>query len=54
MKINNLSDDVFFDFASGIVGVDVELYKSDLQMSKTEKGVKLKFYLGGEVEDERK
>lgn len=54
MKINKLDDEVFFDFASGVIGVNVELYKADLQMTRSDKGVKLKLYLGGEKEDERK
>ena len=54
MRINKLSDKVFYDFASAVIGINVELYREVLQMSKTDKGVKLKLYLGGEKEDERK
>jgi exonuclease III len=54
MRINKLSDKVFYDFASAVIGINVELYRGVLQMSKTDKGVKLKLNLGGEKEDERK
>jgi len=54
MKINKLNDDFFLGFISQKLGVDVMLYKHDLQLVRTEKAVKVKFYLGGEIDDERK
>jgi len=54
MKINKLNDQTFYDFASDVIGVDILLYKEVMQMKRTEKGVKLKVYLGGENEDQRK
>ena len=53
MKINKLNNNKFYEFASGMIGIDVTLYKDVLVMQKVEKGVKLKVYLGGEKEDER-
>ena len=53
MKINKLNNKFFCDFASKILGIDVCLYKEDMQIIRTEKSVKMKIYLGGESEDER-
>ena len=54
MRINKLNEDIFYDFASELIGVDVRLYQSDLQMKRSEKGVKIRLFLGGEIEDQRK
>ena len=54
MKINKLNNQTFYDFASVVLGVNVELYKEVLQITRTENSVKLKLYLGGEIEDVRK
>ena len=54
MKLNKLNDEVFYDFASQTIGVNVRLYKDVLTLIKTEKGVKLTIFLGGEQEDKRK
>ena len=54
MKINKLSDEFFFDFASCMLGIDITLYKHDLEIKRNENSVKLKFFLGGEMEDGRK
>jgi len=54
MKINKLDNDFFCDFASYILGVDVKLYKTDLEIKRNENNIKLRVYLGGEMEDGRK
>lgn len=54
MKISKLNDDFFLDFISQKLGVDVRLYKHDLHIVRTEISIKIKFYLGGEIDDERK
>ena len=51
MKINKLNNDVFYKFASKQLGVDVELYLHDLTIKRTDRGVKMCVYLGGEIED---
>ena len=53
MIINKLNDNFFFDFASCILGEDVSLYKQDLFIERNEDKVKLKVFLGGEMEDGR-
>ena len=54
MKINTLNDSVFCDFASAVIGDDVLLYNHDLEITRCEKGVKVKVFLGGEMDDYRK
>ena len=54
MKINKLNDSTFYNFASKLIGTDVRLYQESLELKRTGKGVKLKMYLGGESEDQRK
>lgn len=54
MIVNKLNNSTFYDFASEIMGHDITLYKESLTVVKSEKGVKIKLYLGGEREDERK
>ncbi|MBO5954575.1 MAG: hypothetical protein J6Q13_01245 [Clostridia bacterium] len=54
MRINKLNDNMFYNFASKMIGVDVRLYKDYIQMKRTDKGVKIKMYVGGELEDQRK
>lgn len=54
MKINELNDEVFYDFASRKMGMSVSLFKSDLRFKKTENRVSITFYIGGEAADERK
>ena len=54
MKINKLNDDFFLDFISQKLELNVRLYKHDLQITRTESAIKVKFYMGGESEDERR
>lgn len=54
MKIEKLNDNMFYNFASQMIGVDVRLYKDDLFMKKSERGVKVTVFLGGEQDDKRK
>lgn len=54
MKINQFKDEVFFNYASKIIGADVRLYIHDLKFKRTEHAVKLSFYVGGETADARK
>lgn len=54
MKINKLNNEFFYDFASWVLGVDVELYKHDLILERANDKIKLKVFLGGEMEDGRK
>ncbi len=54
MKINKLNDSVFCDFASAVIGDDVTLYNHDLQIKRDEIGVKIRVFLGGEMDDYRK
>lgn len=53
MKVNKLDNEIFYDFASQLIGIDVKLFKHDLELKRTEQGLKLKVYLGGEREDLR-
>ena len=54
MKIEELDNEVFYNFATMQSGEDVSLYKADLVFEKTDSFVKLRFYIGGESDDERK
>ena len=54
MKINKYDESVFLDFASREIGVDVRMFRPDMNFVKTEKCVKLTFYVGGESLDLRK
>lgn len=54
MKITKLNDEFFYDFASEALGLDVGLYRHDLELLRSDKVIKLKLYLGGESEDCRK
>ena len=54
MKINKLNNKFFVDFASYMLDVDVSLYESDLEIKRNENNIKLRVYLGGEMEDGRK
>ena len=53
MKINKFDDDVFFDFASRKIGINVKLFNNDMEFKRSDKGVKLHFYIGGESADSR-
>ena len=54
MKINKLNNKFFVNFASYMLNVDVSLYESDLEIKRNENNIKLRVYLGGEMEDGRK
>lgn len=54
MKIYQLNENVFFDFASRKLGVNVRVFKNDMRFDLSEKGANLKFYIGGESLDLRK
>ena len=54
MRIDKLNDDIFYDFASEVIGANIRLYQSDFQMIRSEKGVKIRVFLGGENEDQRR
>jgi len=54
MIIDKLNDSKFYGFASQMLGINILLYRDVLELKRSEKGVKIKMYLGGEKEDERK
>ena len=53
MEINKFDKTVFTSFASRQLKYDVMLFKNDLKLKRTEEGVNLEFFVGGEMEDAR-
>ena len=53
MIIDKLNKNVFYNFVSEKLGIDVINYEYDMHMQRNENSIQLKLYLGGEMEDER-
>ena len=54
MKIDKLSNDEFYEFASNITKVDVRLYRHALSITHKADRVEVMVYFGGEASDGRK
>ena len=53
MIINKLENKAFKEFATKIIGVDINLYKEDLRIIRSDNHINLQVYLGGEADDGR-